>query len=151
MSTAHSAARSTHAAHAASAAAPRPSKAPRHPGSGYTPGMYDALLPIRDHARPEELRAVTVECAGSNAVLIEHLHAGGERRYFFRPGAPGAPGTPDSLEQSWSAFIRLPTGREVWIEVRYAAAPPDEDVEPWVRSEQMQSTGADRVAFRRAF
>jgi hypothetical protein len=139
MSTAHSAARS----------APRPSKAPRHPGSGYTPGMYDALLPIRDHARPEELRAVTVECAGSDVVLIEHLHAGGERRYFFRPGAPG---TPDALEQSWSAFIRLPTGREVWIEVRYAAAPPDEDVEPWVRPEQAQSSaGADRVAFRRAF
>lgn len=105
-------------------------KRPRSKGHPYVPGMFDALIdrPILgpSRPRPEQIRGVTVEVAasGRSVVVAEQLCSGAGPRHLL------------TLEEPHSVFMRLPDGREVWVEVRMIEQVPEEDREPWSEEDE---------------
>jgi hypothetical protein len=83
----------------------RPPKRAARKGEPYVPGAFDRLLAPREHPRPEDISSVTLDLTAAVLIITEHTKNGHHPQYHVRT-------FPFSLD------LVLPTGEQIWIEVR---------------------------------
>lgn len=99
----------------ASPAPPTRYKRKRYEAAPYVRGQFDALLPIKEHSAPDELRGVTFEISATGLSLVA--------TELCKDGR-----TPRRIVNAFPYYldITLPDGRSASIEVRMYDAPEPE-------------------------